>query len=43
MPGLPRQVELVLDWAQLHKTGLLANWHRCRNKQQPVKIEPLNY
>jgi hypothetical protein len=34
-------LELVLDWAELHKTELLENWQRCRNKQPPSKIDPL--
>jgi len=39
---LPRRaLELVLDWAELHKAELLENWFRCRHKQQPHKIEPL--
>jgi hypothetical protein len=40
--SLPRRaLELVLDWAELHKTDLLENWRRCRDKQQPHRIEPL--
>ena len=39
---LPRRaLELVLDWAELHKAELLENWQRCRNKQPPSKIDPL--
>ena len=39
---LPRRaLELVLGWAELHKKELLDDWQRCRNKQQPLKIDPL--
>ena len=39
---LPRRaLGLVLDWAELHRSELLADWNLCRNKQQPLKIAPL--
>lgn len=39
---LPRRaLELVLAWAAFHEAELLENWRRCRNKQQPLRIEPL--
>jgi hypothetical protein len=39
---LPRRaLELVLAWAEIHKAELLENWRRCRNQQQPLRIEPL--
>ena len=39
---LPRRaLELVLDWAELHRTELLADWELCRQHQPPKKIEPL--
>ncbi len=39
---LPRRaLGLVLDWAELHRTELLADWELCRMHQQPVKIAPL--
>ena len=39
---LPRRaLELVLDWAELHEEELLEDWRRFRNKQQPLKIDPL--
>jgi len=39
---LPRRAqELVLDWAELHRTDLLENWDLCRAKQHPKKIPPL--
>jgi hypothetical protein len=39
LPG--RAMNLVLEWAQLRKAELLADWHLCRAKQQPLKIAPL--
>lgn len=39
---LPRRaLELVLDWAELHQTELLADWNLCQQQQPPRKIEPL--
>jgi Domain of unknown function (DUF4160) len=39
---LPRRaLELVLDWAELHKNELIEDWSLCQMKQQPKKIEPL--
>lgn len=39
---LPRRaLELVLDWAELHKAELIEDWSLCQTKQQPKKIEPL--
>ena len=39
---LPRQVlALVLEWAALHRAELREGWERCRQHQQPRKIEPL--
>ena len=39
---LPRRaLELVLDWAELHKAELTEDWNLCQTKQQPKKIEPL--
>ena len=40
--SLPRRAqELVLDWAELHRTELLEEWHLCMAKQQPKPIAPL--
>jgi hypothetical protein len=40
--SLPRRaLGLVLDWAELHKAELLADWELCRAKEQPHKIAPL--
>jgi hypothetical protein len=39
---LPRRaLSLVLDWAELHRAELLADWELCRTKQAPLKIAPL--
>ena len=39
---LPRRaLELVLDWAELHRGELLENWRLCRDKQPPRGIDPL--
>ena len=39
---LPRRaLNLVLDWAELHRNELLSDWDKCRAHQQPDKIEPL--
>ena len=39
---LPRRaLGLVLDWAELHRSELLADWELCRTHQQPNKIAPL--
>jgi len=40
---LPRRaLELVLDWAELHKPELLADWQLCSSNRQPRKIDPLH-
>jgi hypothetical protein len=39
---LPRRaLELVLDWAETHKSELLDNWRLCAAKQRPRGIDPL--
>jgi len=39
---LPRRaLNLVLDWAELHRDELLNDWDKCRKHAQPDKIEPL--
>lgn len=39
---LPRRaLELVMDWAELHREELLFDWNLCRNKQAPKPIDPL--
>lgn len=40
--SLPRRaMELVADWAELHRQELLDDWALCQAKQQPNKIPPL--
>ena len=36
-----RALSLVLEWAELHRDELLADWELCRAQAQPVKIAPL--
>jgi hypothetical protein len=36
-----RELRLVLAWAQLHETELLANWDRARQSETLEWIEPL--
>lgn len=39
---LPRRaLELVMDWAELHRAELLFDWNLCRSKQAPKPIDPL--
>ncbi len=39
---LPRRaLNLVLDWAELHRLELIDNWERMRNEQSFNKIDPL--
>ena len=39
---LPRRaLELVQEWAMIHRAELLDNWRLCREKAPPGKIEPL--
>lgn len=37
----PRALNMVREWAGLHRTELQANWSRARNHQPLEKIEPL--
>jgi hypothetical protein len=37
----PRVLALVLEWANLHEAGLLANWRRLQTGQPPRRIVPL--
>lgn len=40
--NLPRRsVSLILEWASLNRDALRENWERCRQKQSPNKIPPL--
>ena len=36
-----RARRLVIQWASLHKTELLAAWERARRLEPPGKIDPL--
>ena len=39
---LPRRaLNLVLDWAELHREELLNDWNLCRIKEAPKPIAPL--
>jgi len=39
---LPRRaLDLVLDWAELHREELLNDWNLCRAKEVPRPIAPL--
>jgi hypothetical protein len=39
---LPRRAKaLVFEWWGLHQDELAANWERCRAKQRPLPIAPL--
>lgn len=41
--SLPRRAHnLVLEWADLHRTELIEDWERARRGQPLVEIEPLN-
>lgn len=37
-----RALNLVLEWARLHQSELLADWELCLQKHMPNKIEPLS-
>ena len=40
--SLPRRaMGLVLEWAEVHRNELLADWDLCRAHAQPFKIDPL--
>ncbi len=36
-----RVLGLVIEWATLHQTELLADWERARNQRELLKIDPL--
>lgn len=39
---LPRRaLNLTLDWAELHRADLMADWELCRQHQPPRPLEPL--
>lgn len=37
----PRALNLVQEWAMIHKEELLEDWRVCREKEPPGKIDPL--
>ena len=40
--SLPRRAHaLVLEWAAMHRSELMEDWHLCETKQQPKMISPL--
>jgi hypothetical protein len=39
LPG--RALQLVLEWAELHRGELLEDWEACRRHQAPSPIDPL--
>jgi hypothetical protein len=40
---LPRRAHnLVIEWADLHRTELLADWERARQSEPLINIEPLD-
>jgi len=41
--GLPRRAHnLVIEWADLHRTELIDDWHRARAGSDLREIEPLD-
>ena len=36
-----RALNLVREWAMIHREELIENWASCREKAAPAKIEPL--
>ncbi len=37
----PRALNLVQEWAMIHKEELVQDWRLCRDNSLPVRIEPL--
>jgi hypothetical protein len=37
----PRALQLVMEWASMHREELLANWERARRGETLERIEPL--
>jgi hypothetical protein len=37
----PRALNLVREWAIMHKEELLDDWRLCRENAPPARIEPL--
>ena len=38
----PRAKALTLEWSNLHREELLANWELCARNQPPNRIRPLD-
>lgn len=38
----PRATALVVEWAELHREGLGANWERARRDQPLEPVDPLD-
>ena len=39
---LPRRaLNLVQEWAMIHREELLEDWRLCRDNERPNKVEPL--
>lgn len=36
-----RALAMVLEWAQVHRVELLADWELCRQMRMPRPIQPL--
>ena len=36
-----RALNLVREWAMIHREELLEDWRLCRQRETPAKIEPL--
>ena len=37
----PRALALTLEWATIHQSALLDNWHRLHHDESPISIDPL--
>lgn len=37
----PRALGLVMEWAEIHKTELFADWQLAKENKQPAPIAPL--
>jgi len=37
----PKQIKMVLAWAEIHKEDLLADWDLASQGELPFKIDPL--
>ena len=37
----PRALGMVMEWAEIHKHELVADWHLAKENKQPEPIAPL--